>query len=194
MRYLESFFWGIIAALSALVFELVILNVLQIFSFPANVLNIQLFFSSVTFIAIAALTEEVLKYLVIVKKIESFFIERKILFGSLLVGLSFSIIEALLIYAQIGPEWKTYYRYIIEIAILHISTAGIIGYFITVGSPRRIKTSVKAVTFAASVHFIFNLLALHRSYFFNYLIFLLLLFLVAINTFNIIRIRKKLAE
>jgi hypothetical protein len=79
MKYLESFFWGILAALGALLIELIILNVIQLSTFPKNSLDINLFFSSLSFIVIAALAEEIFKYLVIVKKIGDFFIARSII-------------------------------------------------------------------------------------------------------------------
>jgi hypothetical protein len=194
MKYIESFFWGILAALGALLVELILLNVIQLSTFPENGLDINLFFSSLSFIVVAALVEEVFKYIVIVKKIGDFFIARSIILGSFLVGLSFSAVETVLICAQVGEQWTAYSRYLIEIGLLHISTAGIIGYIVAASNPRKAMTFAKAVLLMASVHFVFNLLALHRSYFFNYLIFILLLFMVAVNILNLLRINKKLAS
>jgi hypothetical protein len=197
MKYLESFFWGILAALGALLTEFIILNILQITAFSKNIMNIELFFSSLPFIAIAATTEEIFKYIVIAKKIEDFFIERSIIFGSFLIGLSFCVVEVALIYTQIDRQSLMHFpnlRYVIEICILHLSTAGIIGYFIATSNPAKISTLIKAILCTVSIHFIFNLLALHRGYVVNYLIFILLLFLAAINILNTLRIHKKLAS
>ncbi|MCX6765503.1 MAG: PrsW family glutamic-type intramembrane protease [Candidatus Moranbacteria bacterium] len=193
MRYLESFFWGIIAALGALALEFIIANVFLLFPSNKNI-TLELFISSFAFVIISAGVEETLKYIVIAKRIEELFWNRPLLLISFLVGLSFSLVEIALIGWQIGAEWKMHYRYLVEIILLHTSTAGLMGYFIATGNPKRSGTIIKAFGLAAIAHLVFNILAFYRSYFFDYLIFLLLLFLVAVNVFNVLRIPKKLAS
>ncbi len=149
MKYLEPIFWGIVAALGALVLEFLITEVMQI-SFPA----------SLSFAVIAAGAEETLKCIVISKRIKILFEKKFIVIASLLAGLSFAMTEAFLIYEKIGAEWQKYYPNIAGIIFLHILTAGIIGYFTATGDVKNWKTPVKALGAAFIIHLAFNLSAL----------------------------------
>ncbi len=149
MKYIESLFWGIIAALGALVLEFLITEVLQI-SFPP----------SLSFAVIAAGVEEILKYIVIAKRIKMLFEKKILIIASLLAGLSFAMVEAFLIYEKIGAEWRRYYPNIAGIILLHILTAGIIGYFAATGDAKNWKMPAKALGAAFVIHLAFNLSAL----------------------------------
>ncbi len=149
MKYLESLFWGIIAALGALVLEFLITEVFQI-SFPA----------SLSFAVIAASAEETLKYLVIAKRIKMLFEKKFLILASLLAGLGFAMAEAFLIYEKIGAEWQKYYPNIAGIILIHILTAGIIGYFVATGDAKNWKMPAKALGAAFIIHLAFNLSAL----------------------------------
>ncbi len=146
MKYLESFFWGIVAALGALVLEFLITEVFQI-SLPA----------SLSFAVIAAGAEETLKYLAIAKRIRTLFEKKYLILASLLAGLSFAMVEVFLIYEKIGAEWQKYYPNIAGIILLHILTAGIIGYFIAAGDVKKWRVPAKTLGTAFILHLAFNL-------------------------------------
>lgn len=149
MKYIEVIFWGIIAALGALVLEFLTMEVLQI-SLPA----------SLSFAVIAAGVEEALKYMVIVKRIKMLFEKKFLILASLLAGLSFAMVETFLIYEKIGTEWQKYYPNIAGIILLHVLTAAIIGYFAATGDTKNWKMPVKTLGATFIIHLAFNLLAL----------------------------------
>lgn len=193
MKYLESFFLGIVAALGALFLEFLALGIYEI-NFPANKeITGGIFFASIPFIAIVSIIEESFKYIVIVKRIKLLFSGRPVIFASLFVGLSFSVFEIALAIGQIGDSWTNQWQHLAAIIILHVSTAGIIGYLATISTIKKVTTSAKTILTASGIHFIFNFLVLNPDPSSNYIIILFLAFLVAINTLNITRIGQRLA-
>lgn len=158
MKYLEVIFWGIIAALGALVLEFLIMSAIG-GSALGGVFQISLP-ASLSFAVIAAGAEETLKYLVIAKRIKMLFEKKFLILASLLAGLGFAIAETFLIYEKIGVEWQKFYPNIAGTILLHILTAGIIGYFAAAGDVKNWKTPVKALGMAFIIHLAFNLSAL----------------------------------
>jgi hypothetical protein len=188
MKYIESFFRGIIAALGALVLEIAFFAGFQIFGNPVSALSFSQFFIIPQFIIIAALIEEIFKYIVISKRIDMSSIENSILINSFLVGLGFFGVELALISA-LGtlPAWPS----LAGIATLHIGTAGLIGYIITVKNPNKITTSLYAVSIAALFHIPYNLLSIKMgSLSENYPILIVLGLLVFLNIANFFRINR----
>lgn len=193
MKYLESFFWGIVAALGALFLEFLVLGIYEI-NFPANKeITGGIFFASIPFIAIVSLIEESFKYIVIAKRIKLLFSGRPVIFASLFVGLSFSVFEIALAVGQINGGWTNQWLYLAGIIILHVSTAGIIGYLVATSNIKKIPASAKTILAASVIHFIFNFFVLNLDPSSNYMIILFLVVLVAINALNITRIDQKLA-
>ncbi len=194
MKYLEPFFWGIIAALGALFLEFLALGIYEI-NFPVNKEAIGgIFFASIPFIVIASLIEESFKYIVIAKRIKLLFSGRSIIFASLFAGLSFSIFEIILAAGQIRGSWINQWQYLAEIIVLHVSTAGIIGYSAAVNNIQKKITSAKTILAVSVIHFMFNFLVLGLDASSNYIIILFLFSLAAINALNIARINQKLAS
>jgi len=191
MKQLESFFWGIIAALGALVIELIV------FIFFSGLTNQPTNFSFATlfaipqFIILAACIEEAFKYIVISKRIELLSLRRSYLINSFFVGLGFFGIElGMAAMTSSLPEAKL----LAEIAIIHLGTAGIIGYIVATRNPKKISTFLIALLAATFFHSAYNLLIMNRAFVINYAIFIMLFFMIIINVFNLIRINSRLAQ
>jgi len=193
MRYIKAFFWGIIAALGALVLEFIVSEFFLAIPLSKTNSTTELFFSSISFLAIAAIIEESLKYIVIRKRISVLFSQRSLIFASIFFGLGFFATEGFLIYGQIGMDLKIHYTEILEVALLHISTAGIAGYLIATKNQKQIKTVATTLILLFAVHFVFNMLVLYRDVLINYVVLSYLILLISINILNIRKLSKKLA-
>ena len=191
MAQIESIFWGIIAALGALVIELVFFIGSSIYFSPSTEISFSQFFILPQFIIVAACIEEIFKYIVISKRIDQISFEKSYILNSLFVGFGFFGVEMVLIFMSKNlPE----IQFLIEIAIVHLGTAGLIGYFVATKNPKKIMTFLLAIIFAVAFHASYNLLTLRREYVQNYLIFAILGFLVLLNIANFFRISRKLAQ
>lgn len=191
MRQLESFFWGIIAALGALFAELVIYIVFSTFFPQVAQLSYDALSSLPAFIIAFAFTEELFKYIIIAKRIDTYSFERTFVVNALMVGLGFAATEFMLL-SSIGnmPENKI----LLELATIHIGTAGIMGYLVAIKNPKRIRTFLQTAIIATTFHAGYNLLIEKRELLQNYLILSLLGFLVIYNLFNLLRVKSKLAQ
>lgn len=191
MRQLESFFWGIIAALGALVIELIVYIGFSVSNDPTGSVSFAQFFLIPRFILIGAAIEEIFKYIIISKRIDMLSMRRSYIFNSFLVGLGFFSVELGLIMLTGNLPQSNILG---EIAILHIGTAGIIGYIIATKNPKKISTFLQAVILATLLHGTYNLLILKRTFILNYAITSLLAIIVFLNLINLIRIGRKLAQ
>ncbi len=206
MRQIESFFLGIIAALGALILELVVLVIISISAdygielTPENLFSLDVIPKTLSvfhyLLLASVIIEESLKYVMIAKRVEVFSLDRKIILNSFLVGLGFALVEIMLIYGKISSGTaEFFYQNIAEIILIHISTAGIIGYFVATRNPRKIITFIKPVAIAVFFHLLYNLLVIYRDgYSTGPFIIALLIILLAINIFNVIGINKRLAS
>jgi hypothetical protein len=192
MKQIESLFLGIIAALGALVIELFVFAVFETTSLDKNIIAQDV--SSLNYLlVIAVLVEEVLKYLIILKRIESFSIGRLLILNSFLVGLGFAGVESGLIYLR-SAGGLVPYQSLTEIILVHVFTAGIIGYFIATRNPKSIATFAKAILAAVFIHLSYNILALYRNDWINIIILVFLGGLAVINILNLAIIERRLAS
>lgn len=189
MRQLESFFLGIIAALGALFVELVIYILATLFfNFALEMSFTELFFLP-QFIIIAAFIEEAFKYLIIAKRVEYFSIEKTYIVNSLIVGAGFAATEFWLLSTSNSlPNLQI----LLELAIIHLGSAGLMGYLLAFNNPKKISTFFYISMFATFFHASYNFLIQKRGYIENTLIILLLAFLVIANLVNFLRISSKL--
>jgi hypothetical protein len=189
MHQLESFFWGIIAALGALVLEFAVFIGISFYYSPEFAFS-QLFIVP-QFIVLFACIEEFFKYIVISRRVEMLSLEKSYLTNSFLVGLGFFGVElAFISMSGALPAWKV----LAEIAILHVGTAGLIGYIVAVKNPLKFSTFFFALPVVIGFHAIYNLLVIKRDFWQNYAVFAVLGLLVLINIINFFRISRKLAE
>lgn len=191
MRQLESFFWGIIAALGAIVIELIIFIIFSTTMSSASSVSFSQLFIMPQFIILAACIEEIFKYIIIAKKIDTFSFNRTYLLNSFLIGLGFLFIELGL--ASMSNPLPNL-NILTEIAIIHIGTAGIIGYVVATKNPKKVSTFFQAIIFATFFHAAYNLLILERTSALNYKIPTLLAIMVLYNLINLLRINNKLAQ
>lgn len=191
MAQLESFFLGIIASLGALVIELVVFIGFSFFTNSTSDVTFSQLFTIPQLLVVSVFIEEIFKYIVIAKRVEMMSLGRSYLINSFFVGLGFFAIELGMI-SMTGTLPAT--NLLIEIAIIHIGTAGLIGYMIAVGNPRKVGTFLSAVILTAIFHVSYNLLALDRTVLTNYAIFAVLAMLIFFNVINLARINRKLAH
>ncbi len=191
MRQMESFFWGIIAALGALVIELIAFIYFSIFSFHQADISFSALFIIPKFIILGVFIEESFKYIIISKCVERMSLGRSYIINSLFVGLGFFLTEiGLASTTGVLPRANI----LTEVAIIHIGTAGLIGYIIATKNPKRLWVFLYTLIWASFFHGSYNFLITNRTSTINYVIFALLGMLLLINILNIIRINKKLAQ
>lgn len=196
MKQIESFFWGIIAAFGALTAELLILGLFPFFAADEKKMDFALQDYSghfLFFLAATVLIEELFKYIVIAKRLETLFAEKALFFNSFLVGIGFSFAEILLIQKNSAINWSSDYQNIMGIILIHSATAGIMGYFLATSNPRKIKTFLKAILAASCIHFFYNALINSKDWDVNYIIGTFCVLLLIANIACFIRIKKQLA-
>ncbi len=158
MKQIESLFLGIIGALGALVVIVAGMVLAQIFTLEKNELAFQAYLYAPPFIIFAVLIEELSKYVLIRKKIATTG-KGSVIINAVLFGLGFALTETLLIFSSDLFGGNTY-RDLLEIAVIHISTAVIIAY------------ALKKTTWKQSSKFLLALLpaiVLHGAYNFSVL-------------------------
>lgn len=191
MRQLESFLWGIISALGALFFQLLIFIILSFF--VAN--DSQISYEHITlipgFIVLFAFIEELFKYLIIWKKVETYSLEKGFIINSLFVGLGFAMLEFLLL-KNMGNLPET--QILMELAVIHIGTSGLMGFMVAIKNPNKVFSSLYILSFATLFHASYNILITKREYFQDLIILFMLGFLILYNAINTFRISKKLAQ
>jgi len=170
MAQIEALFLGIIAGAGALVIEAV---------FPLNNNPADHYF--ILFVLIAVFIEEFIKYIIIWKRVDAISLGRSLVFNSFLVGLGFSIVELGLLWYQKEISWPASQNIILPIALLHISTAGIIGYILVKNNPRKLSTFFKSIFWAVIIHFSFNLLSLSKLVYANLALDIFVIFLVFVD-------------
>ncbi len=196
MRQIESIFWGIIAATSALFLEVLISTLIPILS-DLGKESIMNFSSPLSFILIVSiLIEEFLKYLVILKRIEKFSYGKSLITNSLLTGLGFSFMELALIYGNFHLNANRLFepKDLFGLFLIHILTAGIIGYFIAACKNGKYAIFLKAFISASIIHFLYNFMIIWQNEFAPFLIFILIGATTSFVLYNLISIDRKLAS
>lgn len=191
MKQIESFFWGIIAAFGALIVQFIIFTSYFLYKNPTGNLSFASFFSVPIFIIIAAAVEEIFKYLIISKRVDSFSLEKSYIFNSFLVGLGFFAVElGIIMQSTKGINLEG----LGEIAILHMGTAGLMGHQVATRNPGKFGTFLIAVAMAVFFHGSYNLLSMNQDMISNYATMALLALLLLANLVNIFRISSQLAQ
>ncbi|MDD5396983.1 MAG: PrsW family glutamic-type intramembrane protease [Candidatus Moranbacteria bacterium] len=191
MHQIESFFWGIVAALGALVVQLIAYIGFSAYANNPNLTFPQLF-AIPTFLIVGVVIEESFKYLIISKRVELYSQDRSYLINSFFVGLGFFATELLLIFSSTANIQT---KSLFEIAIIHLGSAGLIGYVVATRNPRKISTFLLALMVATFFHGAYNLLLLtERNFIVNGVTISLLTVLALLNFSNLIFINKRLAQ
>ncbi len=195
MRQVESILWGIIAAAGALILEILISTLAPILLGPGKELVAD-FASPLSFLLIiSVLAEEISKYLVIAGRIEKFSYGRSLVVNSLLAGLGFSLVELALIYGKFSASFNSFFglKEISGLVLIHILTAGIIGYFIALRGGGKSAVFIKTIVLVFIIHFSYNALIIWQSRFSDLLIFSFLGAITAAIALSAMNINKKLA-
>lgn len=202
MRAIESLFLGILAAVGALVLEVFAASFFYSPAFQRNGHLINglelvpvLSRTNMLIFVVFAVIEESMKYLMVAKKIEKFSVGKKVLTNSLFLGVGFGIFELFLIYYQrIGnfQLLRADYLPLAEVFMLHVFTAGMIGYYVIVRNPEKISTCLLAVLTAGFFHFGYNLLASYQNLYVQIATGAFFVMLAAINLINYSNTRRHL--
>lgn len=183
----QSLFWGILAAGAALFIELLIASVLQIDDLSvANVIFI------IT-IASSAFIEEIFKYIVIIKSIDTFSFGRSAIINSWIAGLGFSLVEILFFLQKVSLENLLFDRIdLFKVAFLHILTFGIFGY--KVATKENNKLDIGLIVVLSVIHFTYNMTVQYSSEIAYPAGNLILLILFLYNIISFITVNKRLAH
>jgi len=175
---IKLFFFGIIAALGAMIVELVLKNILSSEISLAN--N---FFTIITpSLVLFALVEEIFKFVVINKTVLLLKKPAEAFFRALLIGLGFSLTEIYLAFAGIFFRQSNYLLAILGILIIHISTSLLFGYFSFKKSPLSKTTFAAILIFATLLHLLYNIFIIYNL---SPTIILIYLFVLSSLSFSI---------
>ncbi len=161
MQKLESFFWGVIAAGGAVVFQFIFFLATTNFIVPEAKLSFDQFYVIPVVIMLFAFLEEFFKYLMLTQRITSISTRPAFFINAFLIGLGFFALELTSILANAGT---LEIQKIFEIAILHLGTTLLMGYFIfEAKKSSRLGGAFYSLLLATSLHFSFNWLTLQAS-------------------------------
>lgn len=191
MKYFESFFWGMIAALSAIVIQLVFSIIFSTLSGQTSDASYASYFSIPSFVVAVAFIEEFFKYLILKKRIAEISSPKTFLLNVIMMGLGFFAIELALI---LKNSSTIQLRAIIEIATLHIGTTMLIGNFVFAESSKKISAAILSLLLATIFHSFYNLFVLQEKIFFDYLNGFLLILLLFFNLKLFFHVDKPLAR
>ncbi|MFA5777048.1 MAG: PrsW family glutamic-type intramembrane protease [Parcubacteria group bacterium] len=157
MNILKSFFLGILGALGALVLEIITL------SSPTSMLtDTETISREITsfgyFFFLAIIIEEFLKYLLVYKAIAKTNAGKNIVLNSLFFGFGFSMLEMFLIYWSCQNGSPLDLIGLSGIVIIHISTATLMGYFISKNTVNFISGLFFGFIPAFLIHSAYNIL------------------------------------
>ncbi len=172
MQKLESFFWGVVAAGGAVVFQFIFFLAATNFIAPEAKLSFDQFYVLPIVVLLFAFLEEFFKYLMLAKRIIKISTKHDFLINALLIGLGFFTLELAIILTNSG---NLEIQKILEIAILHLGTTILMGYFIlTMKKSSPLYSVTYPLLLATGLHFSFNWLVLQTSPVFNSLAILIL--------------------
>lgn len=183
-KLIESFFWGFLAAIGALIIEIVFYIIISPFVYRTGSMTFSQFFIAPQFIIIAACIEEILKGIFIFRRFNVLPPEKSRFLNAFFLGLGFYLLELVLILiTRVSPDPQ----FLAEIAIVHISTTCLIGQVIDIKNIKKSMLFIGALAVATLLHAGYNLLILSRTDAKYYFIFIILCLLVLSNIFLFIR-------
>ena len=152
MNKLKAFFYGIIAAMGATIFQQLILIFFNIVIIDTSRLTPILIFG--------AISEEIFKFIFIYKLASEETFQKKIIINSLLLGSGFLTVELFFkLWGNLQAIQTDYLNYFV-IAIIHTLTAGIMGYFITL-KKSSITLLALGIALAILIHLAYNALIIY---------------------------------
>jgi len=180
MHKLEALFWGILAALAALVIEFIILIIHQ--SITVQTPAVGLTYG----ISLAVFVEEFFKYTVIWKISLKEKSVTTVFLNAFLVGVGFSLIEIALNILNRPDSWRTLFPAYLGLFLIHTATASILGYYFASQKKRLLKNNILVFLLIIFWHFCFNLAVMYKiSYLAIYFVLLALLALLFLSFFKL---------
>lgn len=152
-KFIKPFLLGIIAALGALIIELVFYVI-----FPGRETQQDYYNKITVFLFLVVAIEEFFKIIIIYKSSEEFSKENDIFISSLFIGAGFSIIELFL--KDLDYESLLSLGNL-NIVLVHLLTAGLAGYLISKQSIIKNGFLIKTWLLAFLVHLSYNLLIIY---------------------------------
>jgi len=192
MHQLESLFWGIIAALGAMVVEFAIFLGYSFFVDPLGNFSVEKYYLLPFVMLAVAAIEEIFKLTVILKRIELFSFERSFVVNAAFVGAGFAAAELLLI-KWYGFSGSSYARNLAQIALLHIATASFIGYRVAIKNHRKYAIITFTLLGATLLHFFYNFLEAFQGERFPFATTIYIAIIICMSTINLITVKSKLA-
>lgn len=192
MKQIESFFWGIIAALGAMSIELVLFLGYSFFTDPLGNFSVEKYYSLPLIMLAIAAVEEIFKFMVIAKRIEFLSFERSFVVNASFVGAGFAAAELFFI------QWYGFFdgshaRNLTEIALLHVATAAFIGYRVAIRNHKKVSIAFITIGGATLMHFIYNFLETFQGERFPIATMAYVAILLCASIFNLFRVKSKLA-
>lgn len=158
MQKIKPILFGMLAALSALIVELVLSDMYFIFSGKEIDLN---YSEKITvFLFLVVLIEEFIKYIMILKLYDSQPAEKQRISTAILLGLGFAIVESSFLYLH--QNFSHLYLGILSAVILHTVTAGVIGYLIISTKNINKVSAIKIIIIAFGLHTAYNLMVIYN--------------------------------
>ncbi len=159
MFLLSSFFFGLLAAIGALLTELTVFSFFirdtALQSVPAADANFVFATGGMTFLFLSAFIEETFKFLLLKKTV---FTEQrvwKMIAALALFGIGFSSLETLLLFLSTPHIDTNTALHIVSIFLLHLSTITALGY--TIIHPPLKRFSFIVFPLMILIHFIYNI-------------------------------------
>lgn len=191
MKQIESFFWGIPAALAALLAQIAIVALFLILQDSTGKAQMDILSQSLLGIGIAVLLEEIFKYLIIAKRIDLISLNMSYLFNALLFGLGFALTEQVIGYLNYGRIAENELFPVLGAMSVHIITSQFISYRISTTNPMKLSVMIPTIFFATVVHFSYNFLEYSFKYAVLYIAYATLAILLCYTLINIYRFKKQ---
>jgi len=157
MNYLKPFFYGILAALGALVLE----TIFSILTFDDGDTNEKIFAISILMLFLAAATEEILKYVFIRKAYSEMEDKTKIIACALILGLGFSSVELFSNLFKNNSLNNLTNIYFWGVLLLHLTTSGFIGFMFLKSDKKSIGFTTIVLIVAIAIHLSYNAAVLY---------------------------------
>lgn len=191
MKLIESFLWGIPAALGALFMQIGIVAVLSILNGPTGTIEPEMLMQTPQGLLVFVLLEEIFKYIVIAKRIDSISLNMSYFSNSLVFGIGFAITEQFIRYSAFGPIGTGDAILILGAASVHLITSQMIGYRISSTNPMKAAVIVPTIALATGFHFLYNFLLLLLEYSTLSIAYGALVILAAYTLVNVYRFKKQ---
>ena len=189
MKFLQSFFLGILGAIGALFLEIIFLAIsLPLSSNPETISRATDSIGPFFFLAILA--EEFLKYLLIYRLIAKTDERKDIVLSSFFFGFGFSLLEIFLVYWNYRNGSSLDFIGLLGIIIIHVSTAVLIGYSASKNKINFISSIFLGLIPAIMIHSAYNILKITGFPRQKELTVVLLVLLVLMDVFLLFKSRK----